>query len=166
MLRKDDIERGFTLIELLVVIAIIALLATVVMASLRSAQAKARDAIRIAGFREATTALQMYYQDHGSYPASPNTCCLETDHNNNFETVMNALISAGYLTDIPKAPTDDHPFMLYNYGVGNEVGYIFVTYLESIDATTVGPNNSCRPFTTNWCSYTQASKAYCLCHPY
>ncbi|MEK9195329.1 MAG: prepilin-type N-terminal cleavage/methylation domain-containing protein, partial [Patescibacteria group bacterium] len=52
---------GFTLIELLVVIAIIGVLASVVLASVNSARAKARDARKIADIRQISTALQLFF---------------------------------------------------------------------------------------------------------
>ncbi len=61
-------QKGFTLIELLVVVAIIALLASIVMASLNSAKAKARDAKRLDDKRQVVIALNAYYNDHGSWP--------------------------------------------------------------------------------------------------
>ncbi|MDP2593411.1 MAG: prepilin-type N-terminal cleavage/methylation domain-containing protein, partial [bacterium] len=60
--------KGFTLIELLVVISIIGLLSAVVLASLNSARAKARDARRIADFATIQTALELFYDQTGSYP--------------------------------------------------------------------------------------------------
>ncbi len=63
-------QKGFTLIELLVVIAIIGILATIVMVSLNTARAKARDARRISDVRQLQLALQMYYDSTGSYPAT------------------------------------------------------------------------------------------------
>jgi len=59
---------GFTLIELLVVIAIIAMLASIIMASLSSARAKSRDAKRLADLKQLQTALELYYADNGKYP--------------------------------------------------------------------------------------------------
>jgi prepilin-type N-terminal cleavage/methylation domain-containing protein len=61
---------GFTLIELLVVIAIIGLLSTLSILSLNSARARARDAKRQADVKQIQTALEMYYNDAGAYPAS------------------------------------------------------------------------------------------------
>ena len=66
---KINFKKGFTLIELLVVVAIIGVLASVVLASLNSARAKARDARRLGDIRSIKNALELYYNDHGYYPA-------------------------------------------------------------------------------------------------
>ena len=64
-------SRGFTLIELLVVIAIIGLLSSVVLASLNTARAKARDAQRASDMVQVVNALELYANDHqASYPAA------------------------------------------------------------------------------------------------
>src|SRR3989338_132233 len=65
MLRKKS---GFRLIELLVVVAIISLLSSIVMASLNSARAKARDAQRKENLHQLDTALRMYYLDNNDFP--------------------------------------------------------------------------------------------------
>ena len=62
-------ERGFTLIELLVVISIIGILATLVTANLNSARQRGRDAQRKSDLRNIQTALRLYYNDKGIYPA-------------------------------------------------------------------------------------------------
>lgn len=61
-------KKGFTLIELLVVVAIIGLLATLSIVALNTARAKARDARRVADVKQMQTALELYYNDQGTYP--------------------------------------------------------------------------------------------------
>ncbi len=62
-------KQGFTLIELLVVISIISLLSSIVLASLSDARIKARDTARIMEMKELQTALNIYFSNHGDYPA-------------------------------------------------------------------------------------------------
>ena len=62
--------KGFTLIELLVVIAIIGIIASIVLTSLNSARAKARDARRYSDLIQVQLALALYYDSYGSYPTT------------------------------------------------------------------------------------------------
>ncbi len=63
-------KKAFTLIELLVVIAVIALLSTLSVVALSNARAKSRDARRLSDIKQIQTALEMYLDDAGIYPAS------------------------------------------------------------------------------------------------
>jgi prepilin-type N-terminal cleavage/methylation domain-containing protein len=71
-----EYAKGFTLIELLVVVAIIALLSEIVLASLQSATAKARNAQRVEIVKQYQNALELYFVDKGSYPVSGEPRCL------------------------------------------------------------------------------------------
>ncbi|OGD66915.1 hypothetical protein A2442_03465 [Candidatus Campbellbacteria bacterium RIFOXYC2_FULL_35_25] len=102
---------GFTLIELLVVISIIGLLSSVVMASLNSARAKARDANRMAGIKQLQLALEMYYNDNGTYPdAVPAATGYGKEINSGqatWDTTSNlrtTLVGGGYLPALPTDP--------------------------------------------------------------
>lgn len=77
MSRDTYLLRGFTLIELLIVIAIIGILSTVVLASLSTARAKARDSSRLHQVNQIRNALVLYANDHGGkYPLSSGFFCL------------------------------------------------------------------------------------------
>jgi prepilin-type N-terminal cleavage/methylation domain-containing protein len=71
ILFKNKKIKGFTLIELLVVVAIISILASVVLASLNSSRAKARDGERLATLQQIRNALEIYANDNGgNYPST------------------------------------------------------------------------------------------------
>lgn len=66
----QETVRGFTLIELLVVIAIIAVLSSIILASLSSARARGRDARRVADIKQLQLALELYYDANHAYPTA------------------------------------------------------------------------------------------------
>ena len=75
-------NKGFTLIELLVVIAIIGVLAAVILSSLNSARAKARDAKRVQEITQVNTAIELYIADNGHAPDLGDPSCLSLDTSN------------------------------------------------------------------------------------
>ncbi len=80
---------GFTLIELLVVVAIIAIMTGLIMASLASSRAKARDAKRISDVAQLQLALEQYFSQHNAYPARGG---------------LEAALVSKYISALPKDP--------------------------------------------------------------
>ncbi|GIW68478.1 MAG: hypothetical protein KatS3mg099_426 [Candidatus Parcubacteria bacterium] len=105
---------GFTLIELLVVIAIIGLLSSIVLASVNSARAKARDAKRVADLNQIRTALELYYADYGKYPDNTDNGDVGCWSNWDGGSVLNGasdpfiqpLVTGGYM---PRTPREASP---------------------------------------------------------
>lgn len=63
-------ERGFTLIELLIVVAIIAILAAILIPNFLRARAQSQHAASKGNLKNLATALESYFVDRGSYPAT------------------------------------------------------------------------------------------------
>lgn len=65
-------SRGFTIVELLIVIVVIGILATLVITTFRGIQSKARNAKTTVTVKQYATAIQLYKENSGNYPAVPN----------------------------------------------------------------------------------------------
>ena len=88
-------KKAFTLIELLVVIAIIGLLSTLSILALNQARARARDTKRISDVRQIQTALELYYNEMGNYPADG-----DVEPGKSIKSTNNT-----YLAAVPTPPT-------------------------------------------------------------
>lgn len=61
-------EAGFTLVEILTVMVIIGILTSMSIASYQSTQQKSRDTRRKSDLKQIVNALEIYYNDKGTYP--------------------------------------------------------------------------------------------------
>lgn len=117
-------KNGFTLIELLVVIAIIGLLASIILVSLNTVRAKARDVKRISDLHQIVLALEMYYDDYDYYP--PSSCgwdCNGYRYSTAGTSWIPELVSGGYMATVPVDPKNNAngPWTTgnYSYAYGN-----------------------------------------------
>lgn len=114
---------GFTILELLVVISIIGLLSSVLLTSVSSARSKARDVRRIADMRQFMTALELYYESNGQYPASGGASSPNGDWSNSNDASWNTLQTAmaPYIARLPHDPKESSSSWpgaggVYSYG--------------------------------------------------
>jgi len=103
-------RQGFTLIELLIVITIIGILASIILASYGSIQAKSRDLIRKTDLQTIKKALEAYKQDKLGlyYPRCDpvdNQCLLEGT------TEPFTLLSPTYIQSVPKDPKNNYGYI-------------------------------------------------------
>lgn len=125
---------GFTLIEIIVVTGIIGLLAALVMASLNLSRVKSRDARRQEDLHEVETALEIYHNEKGAYPAVFDTWLYSTDAANPW------IIDLGtnYIPEVPKDPRNKGNQIYRYYHNQNKIadwpmsagGYILLVYPE------------------------------------
>ncbi|HEV8601649.1 MAG TPA: prepilin-type N-terminal cleavage/methylation domain-containing protein [Patescibacteria group bacterium] len=141
-------NKGFTLIELLVVISVIALLASVVLVSLNSARAKARNARRVADVRQLINAFNLALNANGSLPSTPLgwACVSVSCYGINSGYAANAAVDtflAPYLAQKPADPSDSTRGgggIIYAYQTTGPGGVI-ASYLNYL----VEPSGSCGP---------------------
>src|SRR3989344_820760 len=152
-------EKGFTLMELLVVIGVISVLASIVVLSLGTARAKARDTRRLANLNELRTALEIFYDEYGVYPCGD----AGTSYGGTGDTSLSfpfmdggsalecigepktGLFTAGLIDNQHiKDPINDD----FAYGYGYEVtsdrqNYVLYTTLETNETRMINDGGSC-----------------------
>ncbi|TSC63604.1 MAG: general secretion pathway protein G [Parcubacteria group bacterium Athens0416_74] len=126
-MKISSTKRGFTLIELLVVIAIIGMLSSVVLSSLNGARKKARDARRLADFKQLQTALELYYSDNTAYPESVTQA--------NISTALSGLAPA-YMAAIPEDPLGGSYHYVYKTTAGGTFYCLGTAYEGTAPAST------------------------------
>ena len=89
---KLNAKRGFTLIELLIVISIIAILVTIIVATMSGTQAKARDTRRKEDLDAVKKALELFKSDTTGSAKYPNT-------------TTGSLVSNSYIKTLPSDPS-------------------------------------------------------------
>jgi prepilin-type N-terminal cleavage/methylation domain-containing protein len=104
---NKDSRKGFSLVELMIVIGIIAVLSAVVLGSIGSSRAKARDARRKSDLVNIQVALRIYREENGSYPVTPGVWWGLSDNGGN-RTVsgVNAYVPGLTPTYISVLPAD------------------------------------------------------------
>ena len=124
MLKIKRNKKGFTLIELLVVIAIIGLLATIVLVSLNNARNKANDTKIKADLSQVMLAVEMYYSDINSYPATG-------------WAALSTALSPTYIQNMPS-----HPVSSSSYSYADGPPYVLSAPLYDTSTWTCS-NGSC-----------------------
>ena len=130
-------QRGFTLLELLVVLAIIGIMASMVLVSLQSVRAKARDARRMSDVRQLLMAIELYLDSHLKYPEKGAVGLVDSLPSN----------LSPYLTTVPLDPGVTPPTCLpegYRWwgNTGQAKKYCLWTCLEQGGAFTASPSGT------------------------
>jgi type II secretion system protein G len=165
-MRTRTPQRGFTLIELLVVIAIIGILSAVVLASLNTARAKARDTKRLADFHSLQTALELYALDNnGSYPTTAGAwfgnCTTYGGLGTTGPGGWIPNLAPKYISVLPLDPNPLQPSRCYLYR-SNGVDYMLLAE-QTVETYTSVTNKWIRPsspFQPDFAFYTSGATAW------
>ena len=134
-------SKGFTLIELLVVILVIGALSGVLLGVVNNAgvRQKARDAQRKADLKKIQTALELFFADNRSYPATGGGNWEQIDNSSAIESAL----ETNYIDPVPLDPSGDtggnidpcqsDDFYRYNYR--SDGSYYFLTAIMEVDTS-------------------------------
>jgi type II secretion system protein G len=106
-MRNKYFSKGFTLIELLVVISIIALLSSIVLASLNTAREKAKTSAFEQNMKQLQLALEVYKSDTGMYPLEDLTDSSTSAYSLSFLNdypQFDPVFVPDYISQIPETP--------------------------------------------------------------
>jgi prepilin-type N-terminal cleavage/methylation domain-containing protein len=128
---KNNKLKGFTLIELMVVISIIALLSSVVLASVKSARDRADNTKIASEMKSLQTALELYKAQFGIYPniavdEEENNCYFYCGGFNNF--VKTYLVDNKFIGKVPQSKGYPNNCIDYCYQ-GNMFFYLGKDYI-------------------------------------
>lgn len=115
-------KKGFTLIELLVVVSIIGLLSSVVLTSLNSARAKARNVKRNADIIQLTNAINLAFDANGTWP----------DNGASWACLSTTCTSSSAVAAVDAAIA---PYIQKSVDPAGTAGYIYSKYFGGYDAT-------------------------------
>lgn len=132
-------RNGFTLLELLIVVVVVAILAVLIIPSVTSGPAHARDKQRKTDLSSIKSALEAYYYANNSYPSSQSTAgtvsCVPSA-SNCLKTVL--LTGNTQYTDLKTIPNDPKRGRNYTYtpspsgcATGGCVSYTLNAQLEN-----------------------------------
>ena len=165
LMKLAEKKKGFTLIELLVVIAIIGILAGIVLVSLGSARAKARDAKRVEEMHSILLAINLYYDQYGCLPVTSGSSCAGAGSYSEASAsgwdyssqggFMTFLKTAGFISNVPvdpinnmtghESPAGTYSFRYFCYSYGPQLGYWRESdgaYMYVLGNSTTGGDNS------------------------
>lgn len=130
-----NLSAGFTLVELATIAAIIAMITSIILATLQDARQKGRDARRIADARQTRNALELKYDKDGDYPRSPPPGPPTwTDSCTNPTNYINNLVSQGYVARLPQDPVNNNGYC-YRYR-GQDEDFKFAVFIEGLGNRT------------------------------
>ncbi len=147
MLKKEKIQKltservGFSMVEIMVIVTLITILAGVGVIAFRGVQARARDAKRQTDLESIQTALEVYYQEHYSYPSSSEWD--KVKNNGVSDDVLSVTLEPDYMNLVPIDPLQSDTANQGPCG-GGRYGYVYwsdgttyflATYVEGANSS-------------------------------
>lgn len=140
---KGSIQKGFTLVEMIVVIAILGSIGTVLLVNLNPLDQlrKSSDTDRKSDLAQLQRALELYYQDNGSYPPSSSDYKIRSG-----TTALAWGVSwQPYMNTLPKDPSPTRSYQYYVPASSNGQSYYIYASLErgNKDPQVCNRGNAC-----------------------